>query len=493
MAWVHSRVADKNSHLRPGERAALASLVGDQLSLLSTDLTYHTLELEDGNIIPGIIPIADLRDRISRFPIPLNLHGKRVLDIGAASGFNSFELEHRGADVVAVDCVPYEELIYAKNRLRSKIEYCVLDLEEVTPERFGMFDFVVFFGVLYHLRHPLLALEIVSSVTAGTACIESFVEDSLQSEDPLMAFYETVQLGGAIDNWWGPSAQCLTAMVRAAGFVEVACLYERDSRAGVIGHTKGSRPTRNMAEAPAPFLSFVTNSRDHSQFFTGYKDEYLCISFRHTAIVNDRCIRIEMDDYSLPVITVHRLAGEAWQVNARLPRGLAAGKHRVRIGVRGGLLSEAAEIFVQPRCNQFERSADTTEERKLSEAEIRVLSVETSVDTQERRSAFRADYLSVYFMCPQQNISATTIKLYVDDALHAVLAVGRFSSDTWQLNARIPKALAAGRHDLHLGFGGAVVSNSASFLLPPAIEDPSVRLTAFERIARVGQQPRIWT
>ena len=59
-------------------------------------------------------------------------------------------------------------------------------MEEITPERFGFFDYVLFFGVLYHLRHPLLGLENVCAVTRGVAFIESYVIDDAPAPDALL-------------------------------------------------------------------------------------------------------------------------------------------------------------------------------------------------------------------------------------------------------------------------------------------------------------------
>src|SRR5580700_6449033 len=126
-----------------------------QTEAFARNTPYHSLELNDGTVIPGLIPIEQLRARLNRYPLPEDLHGKRVLDIGAASGWNSFECEGRGAEVVAIDYVEYEELTAVKKLRESKIEYAIADIEELTPERFGFFDYVLFLGVFYHLRHPL--------------------------------------------------------------------------------------------------------------------------------------------------------------------------------------------------------------------------------------------------------------------------------------------------------------------------------------------------
>src|SRR5271169_1700224 len=138
---------------------------------------YHSIELPDGRVIPGLQTIEVLRSRIARYPIPQDLTGKRVLDIGAWDGWFSFEMERRGASVVALDSIRLETFFEAKRLLNSKVEYVVADICRVNPRDLGTFDIVLFFGVLYHLKHPLLALEKVCELTADMACIESLVTD----------------------------------------------------------------------------------------------------------------------------------------------------------------------------------------------------------------------------------------------------------------------------------------------------------------------------
>src|SRR5689334_21866545 len=89
---------------------------------------YHSIELNDGTVIPGIQTIAQLRERIERYPIPRDLRGKCVLDIGAWDGWFSFEMARRGAEVVAVDSARQEKFLEAKRLLNSKVEYVIEDI-----------------------------------------------------------------------------------------------------------------------------------------------------------------------------------------------------------------------------------------------------------------------------------------------------------------------------------------------------------------------------
>jgi len=75
--------------------------------------------------------------------------------MSSVDGWFSFECERRGAEVVAVDCVALDTFLEAKQLIGSKVEYLTLDVNEMSTRSWA-FDIVLFFGVLYHLRHPLL-------------------------------------------------------------------------------------------------------------------------------------------------------------------------------------------------------------------------------------------------------------------------------------------------------------------------------------------------
>src|SRR5580658_3153416 len=115
---------------------------------------WHSFELPDGRKIDGANDLPGLKRRLALFPIPDDLSGKRVLDIGAWDGWFSFELERRGADVVSVDNVESPNFLYLHRELNSRIDYRILDVYELTPQKLGRFDIVLFLGVLYHLKHP---------------------------------------------------------------------------------------------------------------------------------------------------------------------------------------------------------------------------------------------------------------------------------------------------------------------------------------------------
>ncbi len=203
---------------------------------------WHSIDLGHGAITRGVHPIEELRESYARFNLPEDLSGRTLLDIGCWDGFYSFEAERHGARVTSVDCWRPENFFKAREALNSQAGFHELSVYEVTKGRLGSFDIVFFLGVLYHLRHPLLALEQVCEVARDVAVIESHVIDNVlppwPAERPVTEFYEFDELGGQYDNWWGPNVECLTQMARSAGFARVEVLRREPTRATIKAHRR---------------------------------------------------------------------------------------------------------------------------------------------------------------------------------------------------------------------------------------------------------------
>src|SRR4051794_28925829 len=200
---------------------------------------FHNLHLPDGRQTAPDHPLGDFPafkwKQIERM-IPSDLSGWRALDIGCNAGHYTFSLARRGAQVTGLE--PDEHYLAqarwaaAQFGLEERIEFrrgSVYDLAG-TSERW---DLVLFMGVLYHLRHPLLALDAVSRVVErllvfqtltmpGAPSAAAPADVSLEERDrlledgwPRMAFVER-RLDDDASNWWVPNPAAVEAMLRSA-------------------------------------------------------------------------------------------------------------------------------------------------------------------------------------------------------------------------------------------------------------------------------------
>jgi len=180
----------------------------------------------------------EIKWRKFQHALPADLSGKSVLDIGCNAGFYSIEMKRRGAArVVGIDSDPayLAQARFAAEVCEADIEFLRMDVYDVAALR-EKFDLVIFMGVLYHLRHPLLALDLLSehvvkdtllfqSLLRGTPEIASLERDYPFTETeifdqpgyPVMHFVEQ-RYSKDPTNWWIPNRACAMAMLRSAGF-----------------------------------------------------------------------------------------------------------------------------------------------------------------------------------------------------------------------------------------------------------------------------------
>lgn len=455
----------------PSGRAAgdptFYELVQQQVALLSAKGWYHSIELPDGQVIQGMIGVDALKGRLAAFPLPADLAGKRVLDVGAWTGWCSFEMERRGAKVVAVDCVEFEEFREAHRMLGSQVDYRILDVEELTQESVGLFDYVLFFGVLYHLRNPLLGLEKICAITKDTAFVESFVIDD-GSAPPTMEFYETNELGGQIDNWFGPSVQCAAALCRAAGFARVKLEYVSERRAGMTCHRRWEPAPLHPTE-PAPLLYSAVNNRTHDIQFHPGKDEYICVYFRSDVpgLKRDR-LRIEIDGLGAPVLVLANLRPQEWQANLRVPPGLATGAHQVRLRTADSSPSNTFTIAVETagarRDQQIRRATDPG---TASEPAPQIYEVSNGMTSGNVFHGHRNEYVCCRFRSAEPVLERDGVILQIDDAEQPVLFLTDLGGGCWQANSRLPAGLKAGAHSVRVRSSHSAFSDSADILLQP--------------------------
>ncbi|MEW6585449.1 MAG: DUF1698 domain-containing protein [Nitrospirota bacterium] len=205
---------------------------------------YHKIELPYGVVTPGWAPIDP-----AAYGIPDDLSGKRVLDIGAWDGYWTFEALKRGAkEVIAIDDFSdylgslnqsdrkaWESFDLCRSALGYSEDVCKrieMSVYDISEGSLGVFDTVFFFGTVYHLRHPLLALDKISAVCTRDIYVESAILDDFSpyrgglghgypGQQMVIEFYPGKQYGNNETNWWAPTLFCLMGMTHAAGFTKV--------------------------------------------------------------------------------------------------------------------------------------------------------------------------------------------------------------------------------------------------------------------------------
>ncbi|HEX2527688.1 MAG TPA: TIGR04290 family methyltransferase [Geminicoccus sp.] len=201
---------------------------------------FHNIQLNGVSTAPDH-PLNDYpmwKWRRFAHALPQDLTGRTVLDIGCNAGFYALEMKRRGADrVVGIDEDPR---YLAQARLAAEVTGLEIELRQLSVydvARLGKrFDVVLFMGVLYHLRHPLLALDLIHDHAAGDLLVFQTMQRGSDvvwqiEEDygfwnasifhhagfPSMHFIEK-RYAGDPTNWWIPNRACAEAMVRSAGF-----------------------------------------------------------------------------------------------------------------------------------------------------------------------------------------------------------------------------------------------------------------------------------
>ena len=206
---------------------------------------FHNLHLPDGTQTAPEHPLGDFPNfkwqQIAP-ALPDDLSGMKALDIGCNAGFYSFALAERGAEVLGIDVsdryLRQAEWAAEQFGVEDQVRFerrQVYDLARMDDE----FDLVLFMGVFYHLRYPVLALDAVSCRCRSTLVFQSLSmpgerdielpRDMALTERELMAHegwpkmaYIPERLAGDPTNWWAPNRACVRALLDHAGFRIVA-------------------------------------------------------------------------------------------------------------------------------------------------------------------------------------------------------------------------------------------------------------------------------
>jgi tRNA (mo5U34)-methyltransferase len=205
---------------------------------------FHNIDLKGVSTAPSHFLGDYPRVKWRRFAgvVPDNLQGKTVLDIGCNAGFYAMEMKRRGAErVLGLDT---DEEYLAQARFAADVSGLEIEFRKMSTYDVGQlgerFDLVIFMGVLYHLRHPLLALDLIhehvardlllfQSMLRGSSEVDTIERDydfwtTSHFESPGYPKMHFIEHKYAEDptNWWAPNRACVEAMLRSAGFAIAA-------------------------------------------------------------------------------------------------------------------------------------------------------------------------------------------------------------------------------------------------------------------------------
>jgi tRNA (mo5U34)-methyltransferase len=232
---------------------------------------FHNMDLNGVRTAPNHFLYDYPNNKFSRFAhaLPKDLGGKSVLDIGCNAGFYSLEMKRRGAErVLGLDSDEryLAQARFAAEVLGAEVEFRSLSVYDVGAlgERF---DVVLFMGLLYHLRHPLLALDLIHEHVARDLLIVQTMQRGSEEIFEPAADYDFFDMdhfdepgypklhfierdyAGDWTNWWAPNAACSLAMLRSAGFE----LVERpETETYVCRRIEGAKDARAVYPARAP-------------------------------------------------------------------------------------------------------------------------------------------------------------------------------------------------------------------------------------------------
>lgn len=202
---------------------------------------WHAIDFGNGIVSPGRLKRSSI-ERTSNIVFGrVAVEGRSVLDVGCWDGAFSIEAARRGAlRVLATDHYAWHNdgdrraFELARANLAPSIEVMDIDLPDLSLDRIGAFDIVLFLGVFYHLRHPLEVLERVSRLATECLVIQSRLLRTL-THRPLMRFCPGSELDGDPSNWWAPNRACLEAMLYDLGFCDIKFKHpDRCMRYGIF-------------------------------------------------------------------------------------------------------------------------------------------------------------------------------------------------------------------------------------------------------------------
>ncbi len=189
---------------------------------------FHSFDFGNGITVTGDKSLAIVQSEANAYFGNLDLSGASVLDIGTWNGYNAFEAEKRGAGrVVGSDHYVWtyipkgrEPFDIAHQMFNSRVEPLLIDVPDISPEKIGTFNVVLYLGVFYHLFDAPTLTKQIAACAADLLIVETH-QDALDSERPQMVYYPGKTLNNDPTNWWGPNPQCVYNILLECGFTRI--------------------------------------------------------------------------------------------------------------------------------------------------------------------------------------------------------------------------------------------------------------------------------
>jgi len=201
---------------------------------------YQNFDLNGIQTSPGRTQSESLWKVMEPF-VPENLQGKTVLDLGCNAGFFSVKMKNRGAKVTGIDMWPESiaQANFVADVLELDIDYKEENVYEFVLKKQQTFDYVLYLGLFYHLRYPLLILDQAAKITKEKLFfqtvmrvddkppltipenIESTETDLLNHPNFPKLFFIEKNFADSHDNWFLCNESAIYAMLRSAGFKNI--------------------------------------------------------------------------------------------------------------------------------------------------------------------------------------------------------------------------------------------------------------------------------
>ena len=213
--------------------------------LLAGRTCYHRFEIEPGLYTPGTHVDVEPSEVFDEIGIPQDISGLRALDVGAWDGVYTFEFAKRGAKATALDIQDPDVTIFnvARRILNAQVNHIRGSVYDLAEKTHGKYNIVLFAGVYYHLKNPVLAFQRIREVLEddgrlyieGATCSRYLARQLASSVPgasfeslmplvdrmPISLFDHDHQIYPGWSNWWFPTTSCLHGMLSDSGFFDI--------------------------------------------------------------------------------------------------------------------------------------------------------------------------------------------------------------------------------------------------------------------------------